>query len=113
MNSIFLFFIFSISVVCQAVSAFPFLRPNAWCRVRWQSRSGRGRVVAIGCPASVGRIGKAVKFRHVPNAVRGTAAHWPLVSTGKARRRDEPESEDRPDRQGCRSWTGPVSSIDP
>jgi len=46
------------------------------------------------------RIGNAVKFRDVPNAVWGTGKHKPLVVTGKAFLRADPKSEDRPDGDG-------------
>jgi hypothetical protein len=45
-----------------------------------------------------GRIGNPVKFRNVPNAVKGDGlCKTPLEKSGKARRSSEPQSEDRPD----------------
>lgn len=54
-----------------------------------------------------GRIGKPVQIRHVPSAVRGMRhADATDLLIGKARGRDEPKSEDRPDRDSLNCADG-------
>lgn len=59
-----------------------------------------------GARQNAGRIGKAVRFRHVPNAVKVTVRTCATGFAGKASGRDDPESEDRPESHNAAAEDG-------